>query len=73
MPAYRLLTTRYNRDGSVDTPSIDIVLKADNEPDAIREARSFPLDSFAEPVDFVWVLGEGGSLIWSFDPTRHAA
>ena len=67
MPEYRLVSTRRNRDGSFDTPSIDETLTAPDDKIAIWEADHFPIDQFVEHVDVAWLIDMSGRVLWSFD------
>lgn len=74
MPSYRLLSTRRNSDGSLDTPTFHEQLSAPDVEAAIVWANRFPLHRFVERSDFAWLLNESGAVVWrsSFN-LRHAA
>jgi hypothetical protein len=65
MPSYRLLSTRQNPDGSLDTPSLDECLSApDNQTAALRASR-FPVHRFIDRSDFAWLVDEAGVVVWT--------
>ena len=66
MPAYRLRSTRHNPDGSVDTPSADILISARDDRHADAQARDFPLEGFVDDADFAWLTDEDGRVVCCF-------
>ena len=66
MPDFRLMSTRHRPDGSVATPSADIVISARDERDADEQARRYPLDELLEEADFAWLVDERGDVVSSF-------
>ncbi len=74
MPAYSLKSTRHHPDGSVETPSADIILVARDDDDADRQARQFPLDGFLGDADYAWLTDPDGVVVCSFpvSPGRAA-
>ncbi len=63
MPAYRLLCTRRNRDGSFDTPSFDVPIEASDDKAAIGMARRFPRSACGD-TDITWLV-DGRRIVWS--------
>ncbi|HEX4765858.1 MAG TPA: hypothetical protein VH414_06230 [Lichenihabitans sp.] len=63
MPAYRLLCTRRNRDGSFETPSFDVPIEASDDKSAIGTARRFPRSAFGD-ADIAWLV-DGRRIVWS--------
>ena len=72
MPAYRLLCTRRNRDGSFETPSFDVAIEAVDDRSAIGMALRFPRSAFGD-ADVAWLV-DGRRVVWSnTGPAERAA
>ncbi len=72
MPAYRILCTRRNRDGSFDTPSVDVPIEASDDKSAIGMAQRFPRSAFGD-ADIAWLV-DGRRVVWSSTgPLEQAA
>lgn len=67
MPVYRLLSTKRNPDGSMDTPSLDERLAAPDDEMAAHQASLFPWHRFLEESDLAWLLNEAGTVVWTMN------
>lgn len=65
MQTYRLLTTRRHPDGSIETPTMDVVLMAEDDRDAAKQAGRFPLHGYVEHMDYACLVAEDGSVVWT--------
>ena len=73
MPSYRLLSTRRNIDGSLDTPDLNEPLSAPDDQAAVAQASRFPLHRFIERSDFAWLVDERGAVIWAANFSLRSA
>lgn len=64
MPTYRLVSTRRNRDGSYDVPSIDMPLTASDDQAATLMAKRFPIDAY-DGSELAWLTDETGRMVWN--------
>ncbi len=64
MPAYRLRGAVRAMDGAIGAPLIDETVSAANRQEAIRLANARKTTPDDEQVNALWLVDEGGSLIW---------
>jgi hypothetical protein len=65
MPAYRLRGAIRATDGEIGLPLIDEVIMAGDRQEAVRLANARETTPADEQVNALWLVDEGGTLVWS--------
>lgn len=65
MPAYRLRGAIRAMDGEIGPPLIDEIITADDRQEAVRLANAREATPADEQVNALWLVDEGGTLVWS--------
>ncbi len=65
MPAYRLRGAVRARDGAIGAPLIDEIITAADRQEAVRLANARETTPEDEEVNALWLVDEGGNLLWS--------
>ncbi|WP_129219961.1 hypothetical protein [Lichenibacterium ramalinae] len=66
------MSTRHRPDGAMDTPTA-ILLSAEDEGDAIDQARRYPLENFVEAADYAWLVDGSGTVVCAFAVAANRA
>ena len=73
MLEYRLFSTRRHSDGSFETPSVALTIRAPNNQAAIVQAGRHPLQLYGDVIDIAWLTDRDGAIVWSVDPSLSKA
>ncbi|KMO41702.1 hypothetical protein VQ03_12030 [Methylobacterium tarhaniae] len=65
MPAYRLRGAVRATDGTIGPPLIDETITAEGRQEAVRRANAREATPADEQVNALWLVDEGGNLVWS--------
>ena len=73
MLEYRLFSTCRRPDGSFETPSVALTIRAASNQAAIAQAGRHPLELYGDTIDIAWLTDRDGAIVWSFDASLPKA